>query len=455
MPEAGRKPAGPSAPYDGLLGSLPGDDSVDAAISDSALVSAMLRCESSLATCQAEVGLIPASAAQAIAEVAGRVEYDAAELGCEAVGAGNPVVPLVSWLSRDVGARDAAAAAYVHFGATSQDILDTALMITARRAVIIILERLDACAEAAAGLAREHARTLMTGRTLGQIAAPITFGLKAAGWLGGLDAARGRLHDASDRLAIQLGGPVGTRAAWGADGAALSASWAAALGLADSAPWHTERSRITDLSSALGQALAALGTIATDVVVLSQNEVGELSESPSAGRGSSSAMPHKRNPIGSILVRSAALRSPGLVSTLLIAAVHDNERATGAWHAEWTPLRELLHLAGGAAHEMAGVLAGLVVHADTMRENVEGRGSVMFAESVSRALMRHVDRDEARSIVTEAANAAADADSLRAALDDSPAADHLSADELDAAFDPTDHIEAAARLVDQMIGHRT
>ncbi len=228
-----------------------------------------------------------------------------------------------------------------------------------------------------------------------------------------------------------------------------------ALGLADAPPWHTERSRIVDLGSALGQAIAALGTIATDVVVLSQNEIGELSESPSAGRGGSSAMPHKRNPIGAVLIRSAALQSPGLVSTLLTAAVHDNERATGAWHAEWAPLRELLHLAGGASNEAVGVLSGLVVHVDTMNANVTGRGSLMFAESVSRVLMRHLGRAEAQSIVADASTSAASSGRpLRDVLDASPAHDHLSVDELDAAFDPTDHIEAAARLVEQTLGAR-
>lgn len=440
-----------SAPYDGLLGSLPGDTSVNAMIGDAALVSAMLRLEATMASALAAEGLIPRSSVEVIASA----DYDARELGRAAVAAGNPVVPLASWLTRDVHAVDPSAAAHVHFGTTSQDILDTALMLIARDAVAVILERLDACADTVASLATVHARTLMTGRSLGQIAAPITFGLKALGWLGGLDAARDRLRAASSRLAVQLGGPVGTPVAWGPNANRLSAAMSSALGLADAPPWHTERSRIVDLATALGQAVAALGGIATDIVVLSQNEIGELSESPSAGRGGSSAMPHKRNPIGSILMRSAALQSPGLVTRLLAAAVHDNERATGAWHADWNPLRELLHLAGGAAAESVGVLSGLVVHVDTMRDNVIGRGSVMFAESVSRALMRHLDRAEAQSIVADASVVAVSSGrTLRDVLDDSPAHDYLSADELDAAFDPTDHIKAAARLVEQTLGAR-
>lgn len=455
MSQSSSRSESSSAPYDGLLGSLPGDTSVDAVIGDAALVSAMLRVETTMASAQAAAGLIPRSSAEVIGEVTMSADYDARELGRAAVAAGNPVVPLASWLTRDVRAVDPSAAAYVHFGTTSQDILDTGLMLIARDAVEVILERLGACADTLASLAAEHARTLMTGRSLGQIAAPITFGLKALGWLGGLDAARDRLRAASSRLAVQLGGPVGMRAAWGTQAADVTAMCASSLGLADAPPWHTERSRIVDLATALGQAVAALGTIATEIVLLSQNEIGELSESPSAGRGASSAMPHKRNPIGSILVRSAALQSPGLVSTLLAAAVHDNERATGAWHAEWAPLRELLHLAGGASAEMSGVLDGLEVRTDTMRENVNGRGSVMFAESVSRALMRHVDRAEAQSIVADASVVASSSGRpLRDVLDDSPAANHLSAEELDAAFDPTDHIEAAARLVEQTLGAR-
>jgi 3-carboxy-cis,cis-muconate cycloisomerase len=337
----------------------------------------------------------------------------------------------------------------VHFGATSQDVLDTALMMLATTSLARILEQLNTASSDAARLAGDHAETLMAGRTLGQIAAPITFGLKAFGWLGGLDAAAAQLADAQHRIAIQLGGPVGTRAAWGTVGDALAASMAETLGIADALPWHTERSRVVELAGALGQLVTACARIATDVVLLAQNEIGELTESGGDRHGGSSAMPHKRNPIGSILVRSAAIRVPGLVATALAASVHDGERATGAWHAEWMALRDLLHLAGGAVSTMAEVLHGLEVNTDVMAANVTGRGSVIFAESVTRALSAHVDRETARAIVSQTATyARATGGSFRDALRTSPAAAvHLTPDAHAAAFDPAPHVAASARIV--------
>ena len=436
-------------PYGGLLGALPGDAEVNSLISDEALLAAMLRFEVALASAQAQLGIIPRTSAEVIADVAGSASYDCDELGRAAGDAGNPVVPLVSWLTRDVGAVDAVASASVHFGATSQDVLDTALMMLATDSLTRILDRLGAARSQAARLASDHAETLMSGRTLGQIAAPITFGLKALGWLGGLDAASAQLADAQRRIAIQLGGPVGTRAAWGASGDDLAASMAKTLGVADALPWHTERSRIVELAGALGHAVTACAAIATDVVVLAQNEIGELAEAGGGGRGVSSAMPHKRNPIGSILVRSAGIRAPGLVVTVLAASVHDSERATGAWHAEWVALRDLLHLAGGAATTMAEVLDGLKVNADVMAANVTGRGSVMFAESVARALMAYVDRATAQEIVSNATTRASSTGrSFRDALRTDPAASaHLNADAQAAAFDPAPHVAAASHLV--------
>jgi 3-carboxy-cis,cis-muconate cycloisomerase len=445
------KPSSSSSerPYGGLLGALPGDAEVNALVSDEAFLLAMLRFEVTLACAQAELGIIAPASAQVIADVAGSVSYDCHEIGRAAGHAGNPVVPLVSWLTRDVGAVDATASASVHFGATSQDVLDSTLMMLATNSLTRILDQLGAARFQAARLATDNAETLMTGRTLGQIAAPITFGLKALGWLGGLDAAAAQLARAQRRIAIQLGGPVGTRAGWGASGDELAASMASTLGVADALPWHTERSRIVELASALGQAVTACAAIATDVVVLAQNEIGELAEAGGGGRGASSSMPHKKNPIGSILVRSAGIRAPGLVATVLAASIHDSERATGPWHAEWVALRDLLHLAGGAITTMAEVLNGLKVNADVMAANVTVRGSVMFAESVARALTAHVDRGTAQGIVSDAAiQASSTGRSFRDTVRTDPAScAHLTADAQDAAFDPAPHVAAAAHLV--------
>jgi len=373
----------------GLLGRLPGDPNLDALIDDAALLAAMLRFEAGLARCQAALGVIPLDSSRVIQAVAKTADYDVDELGSAAAESGNPVVPLVSWLARDVGAADVAASAHVHFGTTSQDVLDSALMMTAHAAVEHLLEGLAVAADRVAGLAQEHAQTLMTGRTLGQSAAPITFGLKAVGWLDGLDAATARLTGSRARLAIQLGGPVGTRAAYGEKADALADALAAELGLAVARPWHTERSRVVELASALGQTVAACAKIAADVILLSQNEIGELSEQRKTGRGGSSSMPHKHNPIGSVLVRAAAAQTPGLVATVLAAAVHDGERATGPWHAEWAPLRRLLHLAGGAVDGIADVASGLQVHESVMRQHVEGVGGAPLAHVTAAADLVH------------------------------------------------------------------
>jgi 3-carboxy-cis,cis-muconate cycloisomerase len=443
-------------PYGGLLGRLPGDPGVDEVLGDRSLVAAMLRAEGALATALGRVGLAPAAAAAVVSRVAGEVGYDADELGAAAVASGNPVVPLAAWLTRDVAAQDEEAARWVHRGATSQDILDTALMMIAAEATAAQVAALDQCADALVGLARTHASTLMSGRTLGQLAAPTTFGLKVTGWLTGIDAASRRLRDSRSRLAVQLGGPVGTGAAWSPQLPGLLAAFAEVTGLPVATPWHTDRSRVIELATALGQSVAACAKVASDVIALSQNEIGELREGGGPGRGGSSAMPHKQNPVGSVLVRSAALRSPGLVATVLSAAVHDGERATGAWHAEWAPLRELMHLAGGATALTADLLDRLEVDEQAMRARVTGAGSVMFAESVSRALSGPLGRADAQDVVADAARTAA---ATGTPFRDVVAADarvtpHLDATALEACFDPGAHVRAAADLVALTLSRR-
>ena len=349
-------------PYGGLLGRLPGDPSLDEVVGDRALVAAMLRAEGALATAQAEVGLAPVAAARRGRP--GRRPRPPTTPTSSVPRRPPRATPWCRWPPGSPAtsrSRTRPRRGWVHRGATSQDILDTALMIVAAEATGRLLSRLDQCTDALVRLARTHASTLMAGRTLGQVAAPTTFGLKVTGWLAGVDAASRRLRDSRARLAVQLGGPVGTGAAWSPSLPDLLPAFAQATGLASAVPWHTERSRVVELATSLGQAVAACAKIATDVIALSQNEIGELREGAEPGRGGSSAMPHKQNPVGSVLVRAAALRSPGLVATVLSAAVHEGERATGAWHAEWSPLRELLHLAGGAAALTADVLDRLEV----------------------------------------------------------------------------------------------
>jgi 3-carboxy-cis,cis-muconate cycloisomerase len=327
--------------FDGVLAR----GAVREAVSDPAWLRAMLSAEAALARAR---GL------DELADSIAGATLDVRAIGREAAASGNPVVPLVSALRARLGEE-------VHSGATSQDILDTASMLVARGALAALREDLGGAADAAARLAAEHRATPIAGRTLMQQAVPTTFGLKAAGWMAALDASAAALG--ALRFAAQLGGPAGTLADEG-----LVARYAAALDLdAPLLPWHTDRTRIAALASALGTACGVVAKVAGDVVLLAQTEVGEVSE---AAPGGSSSMPHKRNPIAAISARACARQAPGLVATLLASMEQEHERAAGAWHAEWRPLRELLVSTGSAAAWLRSCLEGLRVNPERMRANL-------------------------------------------------------------------------------------
>jgi 3-carboxy-cis,cis-muconate cycloisomerase len=314
-------------------------DELAAAVADGAWLAAMLEAEAALAAAQADEGVISREAAEAVA-AACRESY---ELGGR--DAANPVVPLAAAL------RERAPEA--HHGATSQDILDTAAMLVARRARELILDELDGVVAACARLADEHRGTVMAGRTLMQPAQPITFGLKAAGWLDGVASARERLRHAE--LAAQLGGPVGVQSP------ALIARFAERLELADpELPWHTDRTRVAGLGCALAIAAGACEKVALDVVLLA--DAGEVAESSDGGRGGSSSMPHKQNPVGAIRARAAARTVRGAAGVLLEAMAGEHERAAGAWQSEWGALSTALAYTGGAAWSLREALGGLTVH---------------------------------------------------------------------------------------------
>ncbi len=346
-----------SASDPGLFDEILARGPVRTAVGDRSWLTALLEVEVALARVQADVGLIAPDAAAAIAAAAHPDRFDIGALGRAAAGPGNPVLPLVEALRAAV---PAAAAGSVHKGATSQDVVDTAAMLVAHRALGPLLADLAGAADAAAGLARRYRDAPMAGRTLLQRAEPVTIGFTAAGWLAGLDEAAGLLAGVRDtRLAVQLGGSVGTLAAYGDDGPALPGRLAERLGLAAAPlPWHTNRVRIGELAGALGTAAGAIGKVARDVTLLAQSEVAEVAE----GRpGRSSAMPHKRNPVAAVSAIACAAQAPGLVATLLTAMVQEYGRAAGAWHAEWRPLRELLTAVGAAAAWLRDCLTGLRV----------------------------------------------------------------------------------------------
>lgn len=334
-----------------------------ACVSSRAWLEAMLAVEAALARACAAEGLIAADCAQRIAAACAPAGFDIDDLAHEGSLHATPVIPLVAALRERLQERDRP---FVHLGATSQDVLDTAAMLIAARALGPLLADARAAARAAAALAQRHRATPMSARTLLQGALPTSFGLRAAGWLTALSEAIERLSQVrARRLAVQSGGPVGTRAP------AVGARMAAELGLAEPPlPWHTDRTRVAELAGALGSLCGVLAKIARDVTLLAASEVGELREGGAPGRGGSSAMAHKHNPAAAVSLLACARRTPGLVATLLACMEQEHERAAGAWQAEWGALSELLALSGSAAAWGRELLENLQVAPERMAENL-------------------------------------------------------------------------------------
>ena len=403
-----------------IFDELFGDPDVDAVLSDANRVAAMLRVEVALARAQAATGVIPAQSVDPIAQCANVVDYDLDALAREAVNSGNLAIPLVQRLTEHVGRLDEDAARYVHWGATSQDIIDSAMVLQLRDATELVLRSLAHASDAAEALARRHGKTVMPGRTWLQHATPVTFALKAAGWMSALDRVRAHLGNALTRaLVLQLGGASGTLAALGDRGPDVAAMMGTALRLAiPELPWHAHRDRFATLACALGVAMGTMGKIARDVALLAQTEVAEAFESAAGGRGGSSTMPQKRNPVSASVVLAASVRAPGLVATMLTAMPQEHERGLGGWQAEWETLPELVHLAGGAARHTASMLGALEIDAKKMRDDVDMTGGVSLAESISMTLAEHVGKAEAHRTVAAA--------SRRAVAEHLPLADVLA-----------------------------
>jgi 3-carboxy-cis,cis-muconate cycloisomerase len=436
---------------------------------DEAWLQAMLDTEAALARALERAGLAAAGAGAAVSAAAQAGAFDVAELGRLAAGAGNPVPALVRALT---GKLPPEAAAAVHKGATSQDIIDTAVMLMARRVLDAVRADLSAAARAAAGLAQAHRQTIMIGRTLLQQAVPVTFGLVAAGWLTGIDEARQGLDRIlAQRLAVQFGGAAGTLAPLGDDGPRVALLLAEELGLArPAAPWHTDRLRILELAAALAGACGVLSKVARDVTLLAQPEVAEVRETdPGPGqargggrRGGSSAMPNKRNPVAAIVILGCARRAPGLLATLAACAEQEHQRAAGAWHAEWEPVADLLRLTGSAASWAAELLAGLEVDAHRMRANLDAAGGFPLAENVAAVLAPSLGHPAAHDLVAEAsARAAAAGQGFRDALLSSPeiaarlAEAGITPDRIDAALDPAAYLGSAVAFTDAALAaHR-
>jgi 3-carboxy-cis,cis-muconate cycloisomerase len=409
-----------------------------AATGDHAYLRALLDAEAALARAQAALGLAPAAAATAVTEAAGGA-FDAVSLAGRARAGGNPVIPLVADLTKAVGDPYGP---YVHRGATSQDILDTATMLVAARALDPVLADLGRTERALARLAAEHRDTAMPGRTLTQHAVPTTFGLKAAGWRSLVLDARDRVKAVRESLPAQLGGAAGTLAAFGAygasDPAALPEAYARELGLrAPDLPWHTLRTPIGDLAGCLAFTAGALGKVAVDVLTLSRTEIAEVAEGSGGG---SSAMPHKSNPVRSTLIASAARRAPQLAATLYGSMAAEDERPAGAWHAEWEPLRDLLRLVGGAARDAAELADGLRVRPEAMREHLDLTHGLIVSERLSAELAPVLGRARAKELLT------------RLAAEGRPLAEAPELTDVD--LDPTHYTGSAGALTDRALERR-
>lgn len=441
-----------SSPSDVLFAALAARGPVTEQVDGTAWLRAMLDVEAALARATAAAGLIPDRAARAIARAcADEAAYDLVELGREAALGGNPVIPLV----RSIERRAAADGAHVHHGATSQDVLDTALVLVARRALAVLLDDLHEVTAVAAGLAAEHRDTVVAGRTLLQQAAPTTFGLKAAGWATALHGGAERL--AAVRLPVQLGGAAGTLAAYSGRGREVVRLLAAELQLeVPVLPWHAVRLPVADLAGALGATAGVAGKVALDVVLLAQTEVGEVMEG-GHGRGSSSAMPHKRNPVAAVQARAAARRAPGLVATLLACMDHEHERAAGAWHAEWLPLVDLLSSTGTAVAWLRESLESLVVDPLQMRRNLDAAGADLAAEPLAEELRPVLGRERAHELLAAAtARARAERRSLTdVLLDDEEVARVLPRERLDALLASGHRTGEAGELVDAALASLT
>src|SRR4051794_21592666 len=485
-----------------LLGPLFGTPEALAAFSDGARLQGMLDFEAALARAQARLGVIPEAAVPAIAARCGAELFDAAAIGRAAARAGNPAIPLVRRLTALVAEHDEAAARFVHWGATSQDAMDTGLVLQLRA----FLGPLEAdLGRLAAGLARlaeghrdtamggrtrlqqappippgpkapglpgpgrrhpprrpglarlaeEHGDTAMVGRTWLQQALPITLGLKAAGWLDAVGRHRQRLLELRPRLlVVQLGGAAGTLASLGGRGLEVADALAAELGLAAPAlPWHGARDRVAELAAWLGLLAGTLGKAARDWSLLTQTEVGEVLEPAGEGKGGSSTMPHKRNPVAAASVLAAAVRAPGLVATMLSAMVQEHERGLGGWHAEWETLPELAVLAAGALRQAAETVEGLEVDRGRMRANLGLTRGLIMAEAVQMALGAKLGRQQAHGLVERASKrAVAEGRELGAVLaEDGTVTAALAPGELERLLDPSTYLGVAAAFVDRAL----
>lgn len=438
-----------------LLGPLFGGVEATAVFSDRGRLQGMLDFETALAHAQAKLGIIPAKAVTAIAAKARAELFDMEDLARATASAGNPAIPMVKRLTALVAADDPEAARFVHWGATSQDAMDTGLVLQLRDFLGSFEPALTRLANALARLAQDHRRTPVVGRTWLQHALPVTVGLKAAGWLDAVERHRQRLGEIKPRLlVVQLGGAAGTLASLHDAGLEVMQALAAELELAAPAlPWHGARDRVAELAACLGLMTGTLGKMARDISLLMQTDVGEAFEPAGEGRGGSSTMPHKRNPVASAAVLAAAVRAPNLVATLLAAMVQEHERGLGGWHAEWETLPELAVITAGALSWTVETIEGLEIDAGRMRANLDLTRGLIMAEAVQMALGAKIGRQVAHGLLERASRRAlAEGLHLKEALAAEPEVmSQLTPADLDRLLDPLAYTGVADRLIDRAL----
>lgn len=439
----------------GLFGELFADSEMSSAMSDKALLHGMLGFEALLAHALEVEGLAPAGTAAAVAGQCDPDLYDIAELGRAATLAGNPAIPLVKALTARVAAASPGPAKWVHYGATSQDVIDCAYVHMIGRGLKLIDLRLGRLVQAMRPLLEAHRATPVIGRTFLQQAIPISFGVKAALWLDPVLESRRILHDILEAPVVQFAGAAGTLAALGDDAERVQKQFVdLTLGAPSSLiPWHAQRHRNARLAAELGILTGNLGKIARDVSLMAQTEIGELAEPEAPGKGGSSAMPHKRNPVLCTLILAAAQRAPGLVGTMLTAMPHEHERALGGWHAEWPTLPELFRVAGAALAQTVTLMEGLQVFPERMRANIDLTHGLVMSERVSVALADALGKAQAHHLLEKASRVCLAEDRhLREVLGNLAAVtDHLDESTLDHLFDPSTYRGASDAIIDRVL----
>ncbi|WLH11514.1 3-carboxy-cis,cis-muconate cycloisomerase [Pseudomonas hefeiensis] len=418
---------------------------------DAGRLQAMLDVEAALARAEARVGLIPQSAVAPIENACHARLYDFLALSEAIASAGNSAIPLVKALGKRIANEDTEAERYVHLGATSQDVMDSGLVLQLRQALGLIEDELAQLAIILARQAERYAATPLAGRTWLQHATPVTLGMKIAGWLGAITRSRQRLNELKPRLLVlQFGGASGTLAALGEQALPIAEALAAELQLGlPEQPWHTQRDRLVEFGSVLGLIAGSLGKLGRDISLLMQTEAGEAFEPSASGKGGSSTMPHKRNPVGAAVLIGAATRVPGLLSTLFSAMPQEHERSLGLWHAEWETLPEICCLVSGALQQARLLADGLEVDAARMVRNLELTQGLVLAEAVSIVLAQRVGRDTAHHLLEQCCKrAVAEQRHLRDVLGSEPQVTaQLSAAELDHLLDPAHYLGQAQTWV--------